>query len=264
MVNDMAEMGEGYMKTALRRVALLALALALMVGAVAPVALAAEQIRRKGTTFTAEKMITYTGMKTSLTVYDADGNAKSPSSYKWESKSKKIAKVSSGGVVTAQKPGTTKIVATSKANKKDSVSIKITVKKNTATDLCSKPSTSIIPRKEFALVLKSVEIASPKKVVAKYYYVQNYPSSWRGIKLNYVKDRIYAWDDETNSYKTLVEGKVSKSISISARGKKVKTIKVTFSGSKVKTTDICLKDCYGDVFSDIKYLKASLKCSHPV
>ena len=256
-------MEEDCMNKALRRVMLLVLALTLLVGAVVPAAMAAEQIKPKSTTFTQDKMTTYTGMKTSLTVYDADGNAKSPTSYKWESKNKKIAKVTSGGVVTAQKPGTTKIVATSKANKKDKVTIKVTVKKNTATGLSSKPSTSIIPSKNFTLKLKSVEITSPKKVVAKYYYVQNFPSSWKAIKLTYVKDKILAWDDASNSYKTLVDGKVSKSVSISAKGKKVKTIKVTFSGSKVKTTNICLKDSNGDVYSET-YPQANLKYKRPL
>ena len=127
---NMAGMGEGTMNKALRRAMLLVLALTLLLGAVMPAAMAAEQTRPKGTTFTKEKMITYTGMRTKLTVFGADGSARSASSYKWESKNKKIAKVSKAGVVTAQKPGTTKIVATSKTDKKD----KTDKSKNTKSD----------------------------------------------------------------------------------------------------------------------------------
>ena len=93
--------------------------------------------------------------------------------------------------------------------------------------------------------------------------LRNFPSSWKAIKLTYVKDKILAWDDASNSYKTLVDGKVSKSISISAKGKKVKTIKVTFSGSKVKNTNICLKDSNGDVYSET-YPQANLYYKRPL
>ncbi len=233
------------MKKIVRRMALFALALTLLAAAVLPAALAAEQAVPKGASFTKESMTTYTGMKTSLTVYDLDGNAMKATDYKWSSANKKIVKVSSGGVVTAMKPGKAKITAVSKTNKKNKAVITVQVKKNKLDKINSKPSYKSAKKGYINVVLKSIEIKSPSKVAVTYYVAWNNKSSYRSVKID-VADVITAWDEDAYKTITIVDGK-KKGTKLSMKGKQVKKVTVTFKGSRVKNTNLCLKDYKGNI-----------------
>ena len=256
-----ARMEGNAMRNTLRKMLVLVLALTLIAGVALPATLAEGKIASNGTTFSGNTMTTYTGMKTALTVLDAEGNDRGAANFNWKcnKKGKDVVSISAGGVLTAKKPGSATITATLKGNAADKRSIKVTVKKNKIDKIYSKPSASSVSYKNVKLVPKSVEIAAPKKVVVEYYLVQNFPSKWKTTKVNYVDNEVYVWDSATMSYRTIVNGKV-KNVSVSAKGKTVKTVKITFTGGKVKDTNLCLTDYRGNIYF---YGPYSLKYKRP-
>ena len=232
------------MKNLLKRTLGLVLALTLLVGLMVPVALAdSPKAVANPTHFKDASITTYTGLITTLSLADSTGATVSNSNYKWKSSKKSVVSVDKNGVITAKKSGKATITATNMSNKKDKCKIKITVKKNKVDNLVSKPSPGIIPNPGFTMALKSVEIASPTKIVVEYYYIQNFPGRWKSLKLNYVTDTISVLTTSTGSPIAIASGTV-KNIKVSAKGAKVKVVKVTYKGGLAKVTNICLPKMY--------------------
>lgn len=232
------------MKNMLKRTLGLALVVMLLASLMMPVALAAKSTPvTNPTKFKQTALTTYTGMVTTLTLTDQQDTVLNPADYTWKSSRAKVVKVTKGGVITARKPGSATITATSKANKKDKAKIKITVRKNKVDNLTSKPSPSYTRYGSFNMRLKSVEIASPTKVVVEYYYYQNFPSSWKAIKLSYVDDQISVRKSAGDALTTIATGRV-KNIKVNVKGARVKVVRVTYTGSRVKNTNLCLNNVY--------------------
>ena len=230
------------MKNFWKKILAVVLALTALASLMIPTTFAAEQkISANAVQFASKAVTTYTGVKTKLELTDEAGEPLVASDYNWTTSNKKIVTVTGGGIITAQKTGTAKITATAKKNKKNKATITVTVKKNKVDNIYKKPPVSAVSYPGFSMLLKSVEIASPKKVIVEYYYIQNYPSSRKTVKMNYVDDEITAWHKDTLEETTIVDGKV-KNIKLSAKGKVVKTLKVVYTGGTVKNTNICLKD----------------------
>ena len=241
----------------LKRTLGLALVVMLLASLMLPAALAAKSTPVENPTkFNQTALTTYTGMVTTLTLTDQQDKVLNPADYIWKSSRTKVVKVSKGGVITAQKPGSATITATAKANKKDKAKITITVKKNKIDNLSSKPSPSYVYYKNFTMFLKSVEIVSPKKIVAEYYYVQNFPSSWKGI----MDDQIMVRKSSGDALMTIATGKV-KNVKVNAKGARVKVVKVVYTGAKVKNTNVRLNNVY-DIFYKHNS-RAELLCRRP-
>ena len=191
--------------------------------------------------FDKTSMTTYVGMQKDLTtLLNADPSADAIDFTKvtFKSSNKKVVSVKEG-VMTAQKAGKATITATMGTLK---AKLKVTVKKNKLDKINAKPSIASAGKDVFKLVLKSVEIVSPKKVVAEFYLVFNRPSRSVTEKLNYLDVEIGARTSTKKDYKLVVDGRVN-NVKVRTSGKTVTTFKVTFTGSTVNDTNINLKKC---------------------
>lgn len=191
--------------------------------------------------FDKTSMTTYVGMQKDLTtLLNADPSADAIDFTKvtFKSSNKKVVSVKEG-VMTAQKAGKATITATMGTLK---AKLKVTVKKNKLDKINAKPSIASAGKDVFKLALKSVEIVSPKKVVAEFYLVFNRPSRSVTEKLNYLDVEIGARTSTKKDYKLVVDGRVN-NVKVRTSGKTVTTFKVTFTGSTVNDTNINLKKC---------------------
>ena len=191
--------------------------------------------------FDKTSMTTYVGMQKDLTtLLNADPSADAIDFTKvtFKSSNKKVVSVKEG-VMTAQKAGKATITATMGTLK---AKLKVTVKKNKLDKMNAKPSIASAGKDVFKLALKSVEIVSPKKVVAEFYLVFNRPSRSVTEKLNYLDVEIGARTSTKKDYKLVVDGRVN-NVKVRTSGKTVTTFKVTFTGSTVNDTNINLKKC---------------------
>ena len=191
--------------------------------------------------FDKTSMTTYVGMQKDLTtLLNADPSADAIDFTKvtFKSSNKKVVSVKEG-VMTAQKAGNATITATMGTLK---AKLKVTVKKNKLDKINAKPSIASAGKDVFKLALKSVEIVSPKKVVAEFYLVFNRPSRSVTEKLNYLDVEIGARTSTKKDYKLVVDGRVN-NVKVRTSGKTVTTFKVTFTGSTVNDTNINLKKC---------------------
>ena len=191
--------------------------------------------------FDKTSMTTYVGMQKDLTtLLNADPSADAIDFTKvtFKSSNKKVVSVKEG-VMTAQKAGKATITATMGTLK---AKLKVTVKKNKLDKINAKPSIAFAGKDVFKLALKSVEIVSPKKVVAEFYLVFNRPSRSVTEKLNYLDVEIGARTSTKKDYKLVVDGRVN-NVKVRTSGKTVTTFKVTFTGSTVNDTNINLKKC---------------------
>ncbi len=191
--------------------------------------------------FDKTSMTTYVGMQKDLTtLLNADPSADAIDFTKvtFKSSNKKVISVKEG-VMTAQKAGKATITATMGTLK---AKLKVTVKKNKLDKINAKPSIASAGKDVFKLALKSVEIVSPKKVVAEFYLVFNRPSRSVTEKLNYLDVEIGARTSTKKDYKLVVDGRVN-NVKVRTSGKTVTTFKVTFTGSTVNDTNINLKKC---------------------
>ena len=191
--------------------------------------------------FDKTSMTTYVGMQKDLTtLLNADPSADAIDFTKvtFKSSNKKVVSVKEG-VMTAQKAGNATITATMGTLK---AKLKVTVKKNKLDKINAKPTIASAGKDVFKLALKSVEIVSPKKVVAEFYLVFNRPSRSVTEKLNYLDVEIGARTSTKKDYKLVVDGRVN-NVKVRTSGKTVTTFKVTFTGSTVNDTNINLKKC---------------------
>ena len=191
--------------------------------------------------FDKTSMTTYVGMQKDLTtLLNADPSADAIDFTKvtFKSSNKKVVSVKEG-VMTAQKAGKATITATMGTLK---AKLKVTVKKNKLDKINAKPTIASAGKDVFKLALKSVEIVSPKKVVAEFYLVFNRPSRSVTEKLNYLDVEIGARTSTKKDYKLVVDGRVN-NVKVRTSGKTVTTFKVTFTGSTVNDTNINLKKC---------------------
>ena len=191
--------------------------------------------------FDKTSMTTYVGMQKDLTtLLNADPSADAIDFTKvtFKSSNKKVVSVKEG-VMTAQKVGKATITATMGTLK---AKLKVTVKKNKLDKINAKPTIASAGKDVFKLALKSVEIVSPKKVVAEFYLVFNRPSRSVTEKLNYLDVEIGARTSTKKDYKLVVDGRVN-NVKVRTSGKTVTTFKVTFTGSTVNDTNINLKKC---------------------
>ena len=191
--------------------------------------------------FDKTSMTTYVGMQKDLTtLLNADPSADAIDFTKvtFKSSNKKVVSVKEG-VMTAQKAGKATITATMGTLK---AKLKVTVKKNKLDKIKAKPTIASAGKDVFKLALKSVEIVSPKKVVAEFYLVFNRPSRSVTEKLNYLDVEIGARTSTKKDYKLVVDGRVN-NVKVRTSGKTVTTFKVTFTGSTVNDTNINLKKC---------------------
>ena len=194
--------------------------------------------------FDKTSMTTYVGMQKDLTtLLNADPSADAIDFTKvtFKSSNKKVVSVKEG-VMTAQKAGKATITATMDGSDLPAAKLKVTVKKNKLDKINAKPSIASAGKDVFKLALKSVEIVSPKKVVAEFYLVFNRPSRSVTEKLNYLDVEIGARTSTKKDYKLVVDGRVN-NVKVRTSGKTVTTFKVTFTGSTVNDTNINLKKC---------------------
>ena len=145
--------------------------------------------------------------------------ASAATAYRWKSSKKKIATVQDG-VITALKPGTTKITVTT-SNKLKAV-ITVNVLGNKVDNINAAPSSSLIStytnKRAWNVVLKSVEILDNGKVAVEFYVINGIGTSLR-IENLYVD----LWVNNTQ----LVRGTIKKIGYKSTRGS-CKVLKVTF------------------------------------
>ena len=229
------------MKNIMRRLLVVMLALMLAGSVMLPAAMATEVTVMRNAT---NSMTLYVGMRDQLVVTDTSGNPMSASQFRWKSNKSAVVSVNSSGAITAKKAGSATITATNKSNSRNKVTMKVTVKRNKASSIYTKPSASAAPYQNWIIRLKSVEIVSPTQVVAEYYVAFNFPSSWRATKFNYVNDALGAYYRSTGAlYQAIARGNSKKISGFKARGGAfVQTIKVTYSGGMVEFTNLRLKD----------------------
>lgn len=251
------------MKNLLKRTLGLVLVLTLLATMMMPGAFAAKSTPvTNPTKFKDAEFWTFTGLTSTLSLVDSAGLAVSNSNYKWSTSKKSVVTVNKSGVITAQKTGKATITATNKKNKKDKCKIVVHVQKNKVDNIYSQPTTSMVSYGNFGILLKSVEIASPKKVVCEYYVAFNFPAKRKVIKINWVSDAINLYNRTTGAFEKTIVGddyqiKSKKISGFKARkGAFVQTIKVTYTGKKVNCANIKLSDYY---VNDSKNLTASCK-----
>lgn len=132
------------MKGLKKKLSVAAIAL-VAVAAVAGTSVTADAASKKPTKITLKATAKTVDIKGKVTVsVKSVKPSKASKSVTWKSSNKKIATVSSKGVVTGKKKGSVKITATSKKNKKVKATVKITVKNLTATSVKMKSSETII------------------------------------------------------------------------------------------------------------------------
>jgi len=227
------------MKNTMWRIPIVLLVLVMLGTIVLPAALASDG---KLVSNAPSRMTTYVGLKTVLTVYDAYGNTKDSSDYRWTSSKSSVVSVTSGGVITAKKKGSATITATNKYNRYDKVKAVVTVKNNMVTMSNSRPTPDSWRYKTWGVQLKSIQIVTPTKVNAEYYLVANFPSNWRVSKLKSMKDNIRAYNKSTDGYvSTVVNGYGSTVAGFTPmRGRSVQVIKITYTGAPVYDTNLRL------------------------
>ena len=156
--------------------------------------------------------------------------------FKFKSSNKKVISVDSKGRLKAMKPGSATITVTTANGKK--AKVKFTVKKNKLDNINPKPSLGRYGNEYISL--KSVEIASPSKVVLEYYLHFNRLSSMRTTQFKYLNITISQSFSPDND-RVIAKGKLKK-VKIKARGGTVKKFKVTLKGKQVKFTNLRLID----------------------
>lgn len=227
------------MKNTMKRRLTVMLALVMLGAIVLPTALASGG---KLTPNATNRMTTYVGLKTALTVYDAYGYENDPSDYKWTSSKPSVVSVNSSGVITAKKKGSATITATNWYDRYDKVKAVVTVKDNKVTMSNTRPAPGSWRYKTWGLQMKSIQIVTPTKVNVEYYLVANYPSNWRVSKLVSMKDIIRAYDKSTDGYvSTVVNGYGSTVAGFTPMwGKSVQVIRITYTGGPVSDTNLKL------------------------
>ena len=247
------------MKNLLKRTLGLVLVLTLLATMMMPGAFAAKSTPvTNPTKFQKTEEWTWTGLSTTLTLVDSYGTQVANTNYKWTTSKKSVVTVSKSGVITAQKTGKATITATNKKNKKDKCKIVVHVQKNKVDNIYYKPTASMVSYGNFGILLKSVEIASPKKVVCEYYVAFNFPAKRKVTKITYVEDAINLFNRSTGAFmKTIVgDEKQLKAKSISGfkarKGAFVQTIKVTYTGKRVHCANIKLADYIVDGSKNVK------------
>ncbi len=247
------------MKNLLKRTLGLVLVLTLLATMMMPGAFAAKSKPvTNPTKFKDAEFWTFTGLTSTLSLVDSAGLAVSNSNYKWSTSKKSVVTVNKSGVITAQKTGKATITATNKKNKKDKCKIVVHVQKNKVDNIYPQPTTSMVSYGNFGILLKSVEIASPKKVVCEYYVAFNFPAKRKVTKITYVEDAINLFNRSTGAFvKTIVgDEKQLKAKKISGfktrKGAFVQVIKVTYTGKRVHCANIKLADYIVDGSQNVK------------
>jgi len=222
------------MKRVLKRVLLTVMVMLLAVSVIVPAAMATEL----PVTSNASSAILYVGMRDTVRV-TLNGVKQNPSLYRWKSSNSNVVSVNSKGTVTAKKIGTATVTATRKSNG-SRVALRLSVYRNKVDNINSRPSAQLVNYGGCGWTLKSLEIASPSKVVAEFYLVGNYAYN-KGIRsISSFTEDIYAADDNSN-LTTIASGKSSSVTGFkAAKGKFVKVVKVTFKGSTVKNVNLRL------------------------
>ena len=196
--------------------------------------------------FSQKKLTTYTGVQTDMdTLLCAQplNSLLTNTAVKWKSNKSSVVAVDKNGVITAKKPGSAIITATSGKLK---ASITVAVKKNKLDNITAKPGLGKVAKNKYGVFLKSLEITSPTTVVAEYYLVFNRPSNYRTKRFVYLTTEITGFDAANNRYVELIDTKLN-NVSVSTRGQTVKLFKVTYSGRNVGDTNVRLLDCRGKV-----------------
>lgn len=230
------------MNKLLKRVLVAVLAAMLLCAAALPAAMAAQQVQLVSNAGGGASI--YAGMTSTLQV-SREGEPQKASLYRWKSSNTSVVSVNKKGAITGKKAGTATITATRKSDGSACV-IKVTVKRNKVDKLNPKPSPSQVDYKGVGILLKSVEIVSPSKVVAEYYVVCNFPSSWKAYKVKSAEDAINLFNKSTGSLEKTIVGDdyqvFAKSISgfKTRKGQSVQVVKAVYSGSRVRCANVRL------------------------
>ena len=149
----------------------------------------------------------------------------------WKSSNKKVVKISKGGVMTALKAGTAKIIATTRNKRKCTIKIKVVA--NNISGLYRKPTKGevIALGNAFSIWPKSLSHNANGKLIAEFYLLNG--SKHRLSTINGITLSVFAGDRNNQ----LASQYFSK---IKVRGKKkgISTFKVTFSSTAVTKKDL--------------------------
>ena len=202
-----------------------------------------------GIRFNKKSATVYAGMHVDLRPMlrtDPAGTAVDTGKLKWSTSDKKIVSVNKKGKIVAQKPGTATIRATYGTQ---SASITVKVGRNKVDNLTAKPSPSKLKANSYDVLLKSVEIVSPKKAIAEYYFVANYPSNRTSVSLTEFQTDVWANSSETldSYYETTIAGNRI-DVKLNLRGRGVKLFKVVYTG--LDSSNYNLKACRKWVTAD--------------
>lgn len=158
----------------------------------------------------------------------------------YKSSNKKIARVDAGGHVTTRKRGKAKI--TVKLADGNAIKLSLKVTRNKIDYVNDKPSMSDVGYGD-DIILKSLEIVGPNKVVAEYWLLFKHIPAMKTSKFSYIEDNISIGDVP------IVSG-TRRNIKVRTRGMTVKKFKVTFKGGAVLNTDVNLEHIYG-IFGNV-------------
>lgn len=159
---------------------------------------------------------------------------------KWKTSNRRVATVKDG-VVTAQGKGTATVTVTYGQAK---ATIKVKVRANKLDNINPMPPVTAAPSDKFALVLKSLEIVSPKRVVAEYYLALNRSTRYQTKRFRFIDATLYGFDRIGKKKVTVIDGRAF-NVPVSARGRTVSVVTVNYTGGCIVDTNVCLKNCAG-------------------